>query len=377
MSLNDEKLRQLIELAWDVATESTFKARMALIMERFRALIPYDSVTATLMDSTPPGASPSPAELLSRPAALVEFDVARHFYCENYSLELAADYMARYVAHDVVARRAVARPGTPYQLSRLVPAERWGQDPFTGEFLPRVGWRYGVGVAIPVHDGLAVGFGPWRSARRKDFTRAEVRLMKLFLPIVSRAALAALLTEKLAKPSDPGGPPPRNGFALFGRDGSLVNADDGARHFLGRLAEVPHGVDKVSVDVLTVGRTGAPGDFVDRTFLLGDGTPLRVSVTRVGPDGGSVAVLFTERSLGPDAALGAAAVRLGLTPREAQVGRLVIDGKSNKEIAVALRLSQDTVKSHLKSLFRKAGVTGRTELAMLLSGAGRPADAPR
>lgn len=371
MTLSDAKLQRLIELTWDVATETTFKARMGLIMDCFREQVPYDSVTATLMDSTPVGARPEAVQLLARPAALVEFDPARHFYFENYSLELAADYVARYARFDVVANTAVARPGTPFQLSRLIPSERWGKDPFTGEFLPRVGWRYGVGVAIPVHDGLAVGFGPWRSEQSRDFTRAEVRLMKLYLPIIARTALAALLAEKLAKPAPPAASPPRNGFALFGRDGSIVSADDGARHFLSRLGEVPHGVDKVTVDILTVGRAGRAGEFTDRTLLLADGTPLRVSVTRIGPDDGSVAALFSELSLGPDAAFGAAAARIGLSAREGEVGRLVVDGRSNKEIAVALGVSLQTVKAHLKSVFRKAGVTGRTELAMLLSGAGR------
>jgi len=54
----------------------------------------------------------------------------------------------------------------------------------------------------------------------------------------------------------------------------------------------------------------------------------------------------------------------GVTDREAEVLRLVIDGLANKEIAVALGLSPRTVEKHVESLLRKAGARSRTELAV-------------
>jgi two-component system NarL family response regulator len=48
-----------------------------------------------------------------------------------------------------------------------------------------------------------------------------------------------------------------------------------------------------------------------------------------------------------------------LTEREITVLRLVADGKTNKEIANALDLSEKTVKNHLNSIFRKISVSGR------------------
>jgi len=50
-----------------------------------------------------------------------------------------------------------------------------------------------------------------------------------------------------------------------------------------------------------------------------------------------------------------------LTPREVEVLQLLAKGRSNKEIASVLFLSEDTVKSHLKTLFTKLGVQGRIE----------------
>jgi len=50
-----------------------------------------------------------------------------------------------------------------------------------------------------------------------------------------------------------------------------------------------------------------------------------------------------------------------LTPREMEVLRLVVRGKSNKEIGVALDISEATVKVHMTHILEKLKVTGRTE----------------
>jgi DNA-binding CsgD family transcriptional regulator/tetratricopeptide (TPR) repeat protein len=52
-----------------------------------------------------------------------------------------------------------------------------------------------------------------------------------------------------------------------------------------------------------------------------------------------------------------------LTGRELQVARLVVDRRTNAEIASTLFLSQKTVETHLRNIFRKIGVSTRVELA--------------
>jgi two-component system NarL family response regulator len=74
-------------------------------------------------------------------------------------------------------------------------------------------------------------------------------------------------------------------------------------------------------------------------------------------------VLAGKTYLAPAAAakLAEGMVRMQVTPRELSTLRLMADGKSNKEIATTLGISERTVKSHLGHLFEKLGVTSRTE----------------
>ncbi len=53
------------------------------------------------------------------------------------------------------------------------------------------------------------------------------------------------------------------------------------------------------------------------------------------------------------------------TPRELDVLRLVVDGKTNSEIGLALGISVKTVEKHLDAIFRKMGVFSRVEAAVM------------
>jgi NarL family two-component system response regulator LiaR len=54
-----------------------------------------------------------------------------------------------------------------------------------------------------------------------------------------------------------------------------------------------------------------------------------------------------------------------LTPREQEVLALLAEGKTNREIAGALFISQSTVRLHVSNILRKLGVHNRTEAATL------------
>ncbi|MEX2613624.1 MAG: AAA family ATPase [Gaiellaceae bacterium] len=72
---------------------------------------------------------------------------------------------------------------------------------------------------------------------------------------------------------------------------------------------------------------------------------------------------------------GRAAAPGALTPAEERIAALVAEGKTNREVAAALFLSERTVEGHLSRVYGKLGVRSRTELAReLASRATRVAD---
>jgi DNA-binding NarL/FixJ family response regulator len=56
-----------------------------------------------------------------------------------------------------------------------------------------------------------------------------------------------------------------------------------------------------------------------------------------------------------------------LTPREREVLRLIIDGASNREIAVSLYISERTVKNHVTSILSRLNQRDRTQAALFAS----------
>jgi DNA-binding NarL/FixJ family response regulator len=53
-----------------------------------------------------------------------------------------------------------------------------------------------------------------------------------------------------------------------------------------------------------------------------------------------------------------------LSAREMEVLSLIVEGRSNKEIALELEISPQTVKNHVTSILRKLGVDDRTQAAL-------------
>ncbi len=58
-------------------------------------------------------------------------------------------------------------------------------------------------------------------------------------------------------------------------------------------------------------------------------------------------------------------VDVDLAPRELQVLQLIADGRSTKQIASTLHLSESTVKTYLRTLFDKLGASHRAHAVAL------------
>ena len=72
---------------------------------------------------------------------------------------------------------------------------------------------------------------------------------------------------------------------------------------------------------------------------------------------------WTERARGELGHIGGRTREEGLTPAERRVAALVVEGRTNQEVAAALFLGERTVASHLTRIYAKLGIRSRTELA--------------
>jgi DNA-binding NarL/FixJ family response regulator len=168
----------------------------------------------------------------------------------------------------------------------------------------------------------------------------------------------------------------------FGPDVALVDFDSAgaeSREFLRRLALNFPGLSLVVLaqqpdleTFLAAVRLGARGYLLKSVGGAALGQAIRSMAA-----GGSVLDAVVARRLLDYAAsqpflpalrgdvLSRAAGSLGsLSIREGQVLHSLAQGLSNKEIAVALGLSVGTVKTHLRHIFRKLGVSDRTSAAL-------------
>jgi DNA-binding NarL/FixJ family response regulator len=107
---------------------------------------------------------------------------------------------------------------------------------------------------------------------------------------------------------------------------------------------------------LRVGAAGYILKRVDAAELVGHLRRARDGETVVDPALAGRVALSAARIHAGDFWPGA---HLGLTQRESEVLELLVAGHSNKAIAATLVISEDTVKSHLRGLYRKLEVTER------------------
>ena len=113
------------------------------------------------------------------------------------------------------------------------------------------------------------------------------------------------------------------------------------------------------------------GERLDHLDVTAGRAAYRVRVARMrGPDPIRYA-MFLERR-GVRRPLLDAYDRFGLSPREVEVLALIVDGASNREIALALSIVAGTVQNHVRSICAKTGANRRGDLLARVFGVHEP-----
>lgn len=297
------------------------------------------------------------------PASLL---VTSHYQTEI--LEIPPEWLAHeYFGDDVRSMADVARS----KRGMLTLHEATGGDPSRSN-----GWKlyvrpYGgdqeLLVALRTRTGDAWGMlGLYREPGQPEFGPKEFHFLHEVSPYLAQGAQRGLLMGEATDPEGPEAP----GLVVLRDDWSVESLTPGVDRW---LAELPDGDwearNKLPPSVLAVaGRALRTSRHVD--------APGEVAVARVLSRGGRWMVLHgatlvtgSERRVAviiepahPARISSLLMSAYGLTEREQDVTRLVLQGNSTAEIAARLAVSPQTVQQHLKNVFDKTGVRSRREL---------------
>lgn len=204
-----------------------------------------------------------------------------------------------------------------------------------------------------------------RSADEPWFTQREVELLARVSPHVAHGIRAGLLLGE-TRAADRRATP------------ALVVVDDGGQiesstpEALDQLGTDDEGhldatfvVHQVAAQARALAEGGVEGPPAVARTRTADGEWLLVRAVRLEGEGGRTAVL-----LEPARRADVAPLLLDLhdlTPREREVTQLLLTGMSTRAIAQKLWITPGTLRSHVKAVFAKLGVSSRPELFARLS----------
>jgi DNA-binding CsgD family transcriptional regulator len=207
--------------------------------------------------------------------------------------------------------------------------------------------------------------GLYRDQGQPLFDATELAFIQAVAPYLAEGARRALLAGEAVDPEGPSAP----GLIVLSSNWEVESTTPGVEHWLAELPDGDWDAGKLPSSVLAVaGRALRTAEHPDEPGQVAVSRVLSRSGTWVVLHGASlvtggarrVAIIVEPAHPARIAPLLMAAY--GLTEREQQVTRLVLQGSSTAEIAARLVVSAHTVQQHLKSVFAKTGVRSRRDL---------------
>jgi DNA-binding CsgD family transcriptional regulator len=207
--------------------------------------------------------------------------------------------------------------------------------------------------------------GLYREPGQPIFDRDDIEFVRSLAPCLAEGARRALLVGEASDPEGPESP----GLVVLSEDWNVESVTPGVERWLSELPDgdwdagrLPSSVQAVAGRALrTAEHPDSPGEIAVSRVLSRSGTWVVLHGAALVSDGARrVAVIVEPAHPARITALLMSAY--GLTEREQDVTRLVLQGDSTAQIAARLFVSPHTVQQHLKGVFEKAGVRSRREL---------------
>jgi len=307
------------------------------------------------------------------------------FNCDAADMDA---YLAHYAAQDpyVLRQPSPALLNQTVRLSDVMSASEWGRSEFS-EFMQRVPYHHALGILTALAGNPVAVFSVHRQRHEHDFNERESAIIDCIGPHLARAITLRRQVRDPAYRRE-------TSILVMEVTGEVSYLNATARRLLAttpvstvRAALPPRGTGVMSVGSqryrvnrvpwlaasllrrFTVERTA--GDRLDQWQTEAD----RVAPWSAPPRAREGAIIVTLQPFRQRAHFVQRLAHYGLSPRQAEVVVGVFCGLSNREIALQLAISEQTVKDHLANSFLLLGVSSRTALMATLMGtqSDRPA----
>ena len=289
------------------------------------------------------------------PPAEHDFEVCHRVHANEF---LEADYNKF---------RVLARRSSPAGVLSAGTGGSPGRSARYRDIIVPMGYEHELRLALVRGPTCWGGLTLLRTADEHDFSDADARaLARLVDPLTDGLRIGIVLGAVM---SDEASDAP--GLLLVDADAQIATTTPAAERWLDELGTesalggVPEVVRSVAAAAAQLGDEAASNGLAPRARLrTRTGRWLVVHGSRVRERDDLIAIIIEEAK--PSEIAPIVIQAYGLSDREAEVTRLVLQGLSTKEIAAELYLSPYTVQDHLKSIFEKFDVRSRRELVARL-----------
>lgn len=205
--------------------------------------------------------------------------------------------------------------------------------------------------------------GLYREPGQPMFSEQEKAFVRAVTPALAEGARTALLVGQAREPESVDSP----GLLILDRQWDVESSTPGVRRWLSELPDGDWDSGRLPTSVVTLAARalrmaeGHGGDTAVSRVLSRSGTWIVLHGACLASAGDKRVAIIIE-SAGPSRLYPLLMSAYGLTEREKDVTRLVLQGASTSEIAAELVVSAHTVQQHLKSIFDKTGVRSRRDL---------------